>query len=53
LFTFLVGRIDFYKVIFHEQQGVVVVEAFNNLPAVTSVIAKNNQNYGELQFSNA
>lgn len=53
LFTFLVGRIDFYKVIFHEQQGVVIIEAFNNLPPVTSVIARNNQNYVNLQFSNA
>ena len=52
LFTFLVGRRDFHKVIFYEQQDIVVIQDFSKLAGVTSVTAQNSQNYVYLHFSN-
>ena len=53
LFTFLVGRIDFYKIIFYESQHLLLVQDFRKPPVVNSVTAQSNQSYVRLQFSNA
>lgn len=54
LFTFLVGRKDFYKIIFYESQSLVLIKNFSKPPFVNSVTAdSSNQNYVSLQFSNA
>ncbi|OCQ95641.1 hypothetical protein BCD67_10505 [Oscillatoriales cyanobacterium USR001] len=53
LFSFLVGRIDFYKIIFYESQNLLLVQDFRKPPFVNSVTAQSDQSYAHLQFSNA
>ncbi|MGI0484711.1 HaeIII family restriction endonuclease [Pantanalinema rosaneae CENA516] len=53
LFSFLVGRTDFYKLIFQERSKLLVVEEFSQLTIPESVIAQAQKNYVYLKFSNA
>ncbi|MBL1177294.1 HaeIII family restriction endonuclease [Pantanalinema sp. GBBB05] len=52
LFSFLVGKIDFHKLIFQEKEQLLVVEEFSRLTSPESVVAQANQNYVYLNFSN-
>lgn len=53
LFTFLVGKFDFYKLIFNEKNSSLTIEEFTKLSLPTSVTAQKNQNYVYLNFSNS
>lgn len=53
LFTFLVGRIDFYKIIFNRQRNLLLIQEFSKLSSITSITVQNNQSYVYLQFSKA
>lgn len=53
LFTFLVGKTDFYKIIFNEQQNELRIQSFSKPSFVNSVIAQSVQSYVYLNFSNS
>jgi hypothetical protein len=52
LFTFLVGKTDFHKIIFNELPGELKIQTFNSPQFVKSVVARNQSSYVELEFSN-
>lgn len=52
LFNFLVGKTDFYKVIFYEDKSFINIQEFIKIPKITSVLAENSQSYVNLLFSN-
>ncbi|HSN66331.1 MAG TPA: HaeIII family restriction endonuclease, partial [Fusibacter sp.] len=52
LFSFLVGKTDYYKIVFKESSNLLIIEEFSALILPNSVVAQADKNYVHLTFSN-